>query len=44
MLQLTIVTIALVVSSVYIKIDEVEKDKMWREYDKTDWNEYYKHN
>lgn len=41
MLQLTIGTIAFVALSVYVKIDEVKKNRMQHEYDETDWNNYY---
>lgn len=44
MLQFVIGTVAIVSLSVCIKVEETKMDRQYREYDETDWNEYYAHN
>lgn len=41
MLQIAILTVACVVLSAYIKVEEVDEKKKQKECDETDWNDYY---
>lgn len=44
MLQFVIGTVAFVSLSIGIKVEETKMARRYKEYEETDWNEYYAHN
>ena len=41
MLQLTIGVVVFIALNIYVKVEETEQSKKQKEYDETDWNEFY---
>ena len=44
MLEITIGIVVFIALNIYAKIDEAEQNRIQKEYDETDWNDFYANN